>query len=94
MSGSAATIVIDCAGVSGEQEFWDRYLAAVRPETQGFGRNLDAFWDALAGGPGWPGPASLEFANAETLRPLRGGEFLAALEEIGRTQSRVPIAFG
>ena len=63
------TIIIDCAGVRSSDEFWTRYLDATRPDgAEHFGRNLDAFWDAIEkGGPGWPGEVALDFRHVESL---------------------------
>jgi hypothetical protein len=65
------TILVDCAGVRSADEFWQLYLDAAKPEGATlFGRNLDAFWDAIEGaGPGWPGEAKLIFANSADLEP-------------------------
>ena len=69
------TVVIDCAGVQTEDEFWQRYLDAANPEgRERFGKNLDAFWDAIErGGPGWPGHVGLELVNATALSRLSDG---------------------
>lgn len=79
--------VIDCSKIDSEQEFWNAYLNVVKPEgTEYFGRNLDAFWDALsAGGPGWPGNdngCKIRFINTETIKMLRNGKFYSVLKEI------------
>ncbi|QAY78925.1 barstar family protein [Sphingosinicella sp. BN140058] len=65
------TIVIDCTDVRSAEEFWQRYLDAAKPEGAAFfGRNLNAFWDAVEGaGPGWPGDARLAFTNTTHLEP-------------------------
>ncbi|MNJ70314.1 Barstar (barnase inhibitor) [compost metagenome] len=55
---------IDCAQLKDEGTFWQAYLAATEPEDAGyFGCNLDAFWDALNEGPGWPGECQLMFID-------------------------------
>jgi hypothetical protein len=75
--------------VASEAEFWDRYVEATNPLGKAsFGRNLDAFWDAVeGGGPGWPGDVALIFKNAASLAALRDGRFLAALEKIASETS-------
>jgi ribonuclease inhibitor len=57
--------ILDCESVQSDGDFWDLYCEVVRPEGEGyFGRNLDAFWDAVsAGGPGWPGDCQIELVN-------------------------------
>lgn len=57
--------ILDCESVKSDSDFWDLYCEVVRPEDEGyFGRNLDAFWDAVsAGGPGWPGDCQIELVN-------------------------------
>jgi hypothetical protein len=84
------TIEVDCASVRSEREFWQRYIDVVRPQGADiFGRNLDAFDDALAGGPGCPGDISVHFTHTAHLRSLRNGAFLAALREIASEHSNV-----
>jgi len=82
-------ITVDCDGVASEAEFWDRYVRATDPSGAGlFGRNLDAFWDAVdGGGPGWPGDVALVFKNVASVAVFREGRFLAALEEIAAEAS-------
>jgi len=60
------TIYIDCAGVKSAADFWQRYIDTARPaDADLFGRNLDAFWDAIeAAGPGWPGEVKLVFKHS------------------------------
>ena len=77
--------VLECSQVTTPDQFWQLYLARVPTvDGQSFGRNLDAFWDAIAGGPGWPGgPCHIEIRNTEKLQrafPV----FLKALREIAR----------
>lgn len=82
-SGGMKRYMIDCSGIQSPEQFWDAYLAATRPMDSGmFGRNLDAFSDALSGGPGYPGVCELCILNASNLKGLRGGKFLEALQEI------------
>src|SRR4051794_11327732 len=91
---SLETISIDCDGVASEAQFWQRYLDEVNPVGADiFGRNLDAFWDAVErGGPGWPGGASLRFTSISALVPLRDGLFLKALQEIARDATATRIS--
>lgn len=85
-------VTIDCLGVNSEAEFWKAYLSASQPEGAGyFGCNLDAFWDALHGGPGWPGECVLRFTNAAEVEPLRDGDFLRALHDIANESKEVRI---
>ena len=85
-------ITIDCRGVSSEDEFWSSYLSASQPDGSAiFGRNLDAFWDALHGGPGWPGECALRFTNTVAIEPLRDGDFLQALRRIAKESKQVKI---
>ncbi len=87
MLAAMREIIIDCAGLTSTETFWRRYLDAAKPEDAAlFGRNLDAFWDAIeGGGPGWPGEVRLVFLNTAQLAGLRtanGGSFLDALRRI------------
>jgi len=90
-------VVIDCSGIGSTDEFWQRYLDAAKPEGAAmFGRNLDAFWDAIeGGGPGWPGEVSLVFTHSEALSGLRtrGGNasFLHALKTIADRASAMSV---
>jgi RNAse (barnase) inhibitor barstar len=88
------TVTIDCAGVEDEGAFWDLYLREADPEgTDYFGCNLNAFWDAIHGGPGYPGEVKLVFLNSEILRRFTDGVFFHHLQEIARDQQWVPIEF-
>lgn len=92
-------IIIDCSGVKTPAEVWQRYLDAVQPESaQMFGRNLDAFWDAIeGGGPGWPGEVALVFNHSDQLRSMQirsgNGSFFDALKHIAEKASVVKIEF-
>lgn len=92
-------VVIDCSGIGSTEEFWQRYLDAAKPEGAAlFGRNLDAFWDAIeGGGPGWPGEVSLVFRHSAQLSALRtrGGDasFLNALKTIAGEATAVTVKF-
>jgi Barstar (barnase inhibitor) len=93
------TIYIDCAGVSSPTELWQRYVEAAEPEGAAlFGRNLDAFWDAVEhGGPGWPGTAKLIFTRSVELNGLQlasGASLLDGLRQVAEeaTQTRIELA--
>lgn len=75
--------VIDCSNITTSAQFWETYLAVVEPEgARLFGRNLDAFNDALSGGPGYPGECELSLVNSSSLHYLDNGQFLRHLREI------------
>ena len=92
-------IIINCRGVTTPDELWQRYLDAAKPEgAEIFGRNLDAFWDAVEhSGPGWPGKVRLIFEASAHLEPLRirrgDHSFLDALKNIANDASEVRITF-
>lgn len=80
-----AVVVLDCAQVRTPDEFWEANSGrfAISPSGR-FGRNLDALWDALAGGgPGWPGNVEIEVHHIEALEAAGHQPFVAALERIG-----------
>ena len=83
---------IDCSQLKDERAFWQAYLATTEPESSGyFGRNLDAFWDALNGGPGWPGECQLKFINTASIKALREGLFYQALQKIARDSVLIKV---
>jgi len=93
------TIVIDCDGAKSAADVWQRYIDAAKPDGAGlFGRNLDAFWDAIEhGGPGWPGEAKLVFRDSSRLATLEVGSGSSLLEGLRRianeaTQMRIELA--
>jgi RNAse (barnase) inhibitor barstar len=87
-----STFTIDCSQIRDEAAFWHAYLAATNPEgAANFGRNLDAFWDALHGGPGWPGECNLHFTNTATIRRFRDGRFYDALQDMARDSRSVGV---
>jgi hypothetical protein len=97
-AGDMRTIHIDCAGVQSPGELWQRYVDAAEPEDAVFfGRNLDAFWDAVEhGGPGWPGPAKListRLAELTRLQLSNGASFLDGLRQIAcdATQTQIEL---
>ncbi len=86
------SIVIDCSAIESEVDFWSAYVHASEPEGAGyFGRNLDAFWDGLNGGPGWPGKCQLRFVGTSSLQGFRGGLFLEALRGIAERSTVVKV---
>lgn len=90
------TIIVDCSGVSSPDEFWRRYLDATRPDgEEHFGRNLDAFWDAIeGGGPGWPGEVMLAFQHTDALAELRtagGASLLDGLRKVAEEATRIEV---
>ena len=91
-------IVIDCSGVASPGELWERYLDAAEHEDAAlFGRNLDAFWDAVeGGGQGCPREVKLIFAHSDQLSALHmdgGTSFHAALRQIAAEASLVGTEF-
>jgi RNAse (barnase) inhibitor barstar len=92
VTSSLSTITIDCAQVRTREDFWSAYLTAVKPQDADlFGRNLDALWDALAGGPGSPGECVLRLVGARALEAIDDGNFLRALKEIARDSRTVQV---
>lgn len=90
------TVLVDCVGVNSAAELWQRYIDAANPEqAELFGRNLDAFWDAVEhGGPGWPGTAKLVFINSSELGRIRlksGLSLLDGLSSLAKNASVTPI---
>ena len=90
------TVVIDCSAVTSVPEFWQLYLDIATPENAAiFGRNLDAFWDAIEfEGPGWPGHVELTFANSSELAAIHlanGKSLLDELKKIADQATLVPI---
>jgi RNAse (barnase) inhibitor barstar len=85
MTESHKHLILDCAAIKSPEEFWELYLTI--PTIEGkdyFGRNLDAFWDALsAGGPGWPGEVSIEITNTSKLKENGNSSFVSKVVEIG-----------
>jgi ribonuclease inhibitor len=86
-------ITVDCAPVQTEADFWRVYVATVKPEgARYFGRNLDAFRDAiLGGGPGWPGECVLRFVNTAQLKTFGDGRFHTVLVEIAQSSRFVQV---
>jgi RNAse (barnase) inhibitor barstar len=71
---------LDCLNITSEAEFWALYVRELRPDGADlFGRNLNALWDAMAGGPGWPGEGEIVLKNSGALAPIEEGQFLRAL---------------
>jgi ribonuclease inhibitor len=70
-----------------ESHFWQQYVDVVQPEgAEFFGRNLDAFRDAVTGGgPGWPGgPCVFRIVEAELALNHLGRDFLESLCKIAQ----------
>jgi hypothetical protein len=88
-------IVVECAGLASEASFWQAYLDAAKPEgAASFGRNLDAFRDAiLGGGPGCPGECAIRLVSFDQLRAVDDGRFCAALEQLAAESGHVTIRF-
>ena len=87
-----STITIDCGQITSEESFWKSYLIATEPEgAQYFGRNLHAFWDALNGGPGWPGEIQLRLTNTQHLRSWQEGRFYQRLKIIAAESKNVSV---
>ena len=83
---------VPCQGIQSEEAFWTVYLEAAQPEgARFFGRNLDAFWDALNGGPGWPGECEVRLQDSAALSNLRNGVFLEKLAQISRDSKFVRL---
>jgi len=55
------------------------------------GAGVAAFWDALAGGPGWPGECVLRFVNTAQLKSIDGGRFYGALIKIAQDSRAVQV---
>ncbi len=87
---------IDCVDFETELNFWNGYLAIVEPDgSEFFGKNLDAFWDALsAGGPGYPGDESsvIEVVNTESIKKFRDGNFYRALIKVAEDLNSEPFS--
>lgn len=78
-------VTVDVSGVTDQAAFWDCYVRTAKPQEAGlFGRNLDAFWDAVeGGGPGNPGSVDLHFVGMNVVRSWPNGQaFLDAFVDI------------
>ena len=86
-------LVIDCIGIGTRDQFWDRYLTLSTPENaEGFGRNLDALWDALErDGPGRLECSVLRLKRAESLAVIESGAFLKHLQDIAADLTRLEL---
>ena len=86
------TIIIDCRDVTAETEFWERYLRATGAKGAAhFGRNLNAFSDALYGGPGWPGECEVRFSNTHAMSFADAGQFIEALRALASRSAHVKV---
>ena len=93
-----ASVVIDCKGVTSAAEFWQLYLDTAKPsDGKLFGRNLDAFWDAVEfGGPGWPGNVELVFTHSsqlEAVEAANGRSLLDGLRNVADEATQMRIVF-
>ncbi|WP_045234437.1 barstar family protein [Deinococcus pimensis] len=86
-------IIVDCSGVTSEDEFWEAYVRDVNSPHPGFGRNLDAFADSLWGGPGAPVANEVRFVGTASLEALRQGRFLALLKDLAHDAPDTRITF-
>jgi ribonuclease inhibitor len=99
MLGHMREVIVDCSRVGSAEQFWERYIDVAKPEGAPiFGRNLDAFWDAIErGGPGWPGEVSLVFTHSARLSeiqtPSGNASFLDGLKIIAGRASAVKVTF-
>jgi hypothetical protein len=75
---------IDCSNVETPDQFWREYVLAVGSAAcRDFGRNLDAFNDALSGGPGFPGHGStVRLLHSAALERIEAGAFFSSLQDI------------
>ena len=89
------TAVVDCQGINSEKAFWDHYVSILKPQgAEFFGRNLDAFWDAIdGGGPGFPEQEAIRFINTQDLKAIRGGVFYEALCKLAKESRFDGITF-
>jgi RNAse (barnase) inhibitor barstar len=101
MTAPKRTAIINCVGLRSEDEFWQRYLDTTTPRAPAsFGRNLDAFWDAIeAGGPGCPVDLDhLHFVNLEQFlqQSSLGETWYKGLQKIAEdaTQIKVTLSLG
>lgn len=86
---------VDCTGVTSASAFWDRYLSTAKPQGAAlFGRNLDAFWDAIdGGGPGFPEQDVVHFINTDDLKRVDGGFFYEKLLELAKASRWGGVTF-
>ena len=75
---------IDCSTIETPDQFWREYVLAIGDDAcRDFGRNLDAFNDALSGGPGFPGNGSkVRLLHSAALQRIEAGAFLSSLQDI------------
>jgi RNAse (barnase) inhibitor barstar len=86
------TYQLDCSEITFEEDFWELYLEVTRPDgAEHFGRNLDAFWDAVSGGgPGWPGECELLLTNTGNMLKL-DRRFFNGLQRIAKRVQDYPF---
>jgi Barstar (barnase inhibitor) len=88
-----ATYTLDGSRIESEAQFWQEYIGVVQPDgADVFGQNLNAFNDALWGGPGWPGEDfTLRILHSEQLANTLGADFMTALKEICADKARAGL---
>lgn len=85
-------ITINCRNITTEPALWSRYLQLTDADgAEYFGCNLDAFSDALHGGPGWPGECSLHFIETETIQLWQQGHFYQLLKSIAQRSAMIRV---
>ena len=86
-----ATYTLDGSHIHTQTHFQE-YLAVVKPDREGFGCNLDAFNDALWGGPGYPGDDSIfRILNSKQMTQSLGEHFVSVLREICEDKGRAKL---
>lgn len=67
-------IFIDGNNCSNQKDFWNAYARQIETDSAlRFGKNLDAFNDAITGGgPGYPGKCSIEISGIDNLISIFG----------------------
>jgi hypothetical protein len=89
---NSGAFTVDCIDVQEENDFWEKYLSVTQPQgVEFFGKNLDAFFDALNGGPGYPGNCVIYFINTTSIKDINSGHFYSALQEISQNSNSVTV---
>jgi len=84
--------VVDCRNLHSEEAFYDAFLRDTHAhQVERFGRNLDALWDALHGGPGCPDADEVRLLGSAALRRLRDGAFLETLRAFANDSIGVTV---
>ncbi|WP_412029764.1 barstar family protein [Deinococcus yunweiensis] len=85
-------VTIDCSGIQTTEQFWEIYVREAQVHgSQYFGRNLDALWDGLNGGPGMPRFNAVRLKHSDSLGHLLDGRFLAALKRIAANADAIRL---